>query len=246
MQRKIRKFVNYPPEINLGKYQIKNSKEKVNYRLCSVLVHEGNSIYSGHYYCYVRVNDNHWYCFNDDTVKKVDESAVLKQNPYLVFYEKVIDRNRIGYLKRNLSTDKLTFTKDKEKKIKRGEVNNGEKEIKEVKQVKESKNKIKLKEVQKIAKQTKKTPQKNSNVRAKKKSDGKNNNIKSPEKRNENKTKSKSNVSKIKTKLNENLNNTKSLRSNANQSKNSNKSTNFNDSTIVAPAMRTRSSNFKK
>jgi ubiquitin carboxyl-terminal hydrolase 36/42 len=86
-QRKIKKFITYDEQLDLNKY---SKKDKLNYRLSSVLVHHGNSIYSGHYYCYVRVSDNNWYCFNDANVKKVNEADVLKQTPYLLLYEKVI------------------------------------------------------------------------------------------------------------------------------------------------------------
>lgn len=84
------------------------TKEKVSYRLSSVLVHEGSSIYSGHYYCYVRVNGNEWYLFNDHSVRKVEESIVLKQTPYLLFYEKIIDRNRIRILKTPNKNDNIS------------------------------------------------------------------------------------------------------------------------------------------
>jgi ubiquitin carboxyl-terminal hydrolase 36/42 len=87
-QRKIRRFVPYDNMLDLTKY---SKKDKLNYKLSSVLVHNGNSIYAGHYLCYVRVSENNWYCFNDANVKKVNESEVLKQTPYLLLYEKVID-----------------------------------------------------------------------------------------------------------------------------------------------------------
>ena len=85
-QRKIKKFIKYDNEINLNKYQVNKNREKVTYRLSSVLIHEGSSIYSGHYYCYVRVAGKDWYLFNDHFVRKVEESVVLKQTPYLLFY----------------------------------------------------------------------------------------------------------------------------------------------------------------
>jgi ubiquitin carboxyl-terminal hydrolase 36/42 len=87
-QRKIKKFIPYDQYLDLSKYSKKNM---LNYRLSSVLVHHGNSIYSGHYYCYVRVSHENWYCFNDANVKKVNESEVLRQTPYLLLYEKVFD-----------------------------------------------------------------------------------------------------------------------------------------------------------
>jgi len=40
------------------------------YRLYGVLVHEGHSTSSGHYYCYVMTADGTWYCMNDHIVSR--------------------------------------------------------------------------------------------------------------------------------------------------------------------------------
>jgi len=45
-----------------------NSVEEHRYRLYGVLVHEGHSTSSGHYYCYVMTADGSWYCMNDHIV----------------------------------------------------------------------------------------------------------------------------------------------------------------------------------
>ena len=57
-----------------------------------MLIHKGNSIDSGHYYSFVRTSNNDWYVYNDHSVKKVDRHIVLNQKPYLLFYEKLIER----------------------------------------------------------------------------------------------------------------------------------------------------------
>jgi hypothetical protein len=41
---------------------------------------------------------NNWYCFNDQSVNKVDQDIIFKQRPYLLFYEKQIDQKRIRFL----------------------------------------------------------------------------------------------------------------------------------------------------
>lgn len=118
-QRKIKNFIEYDKEIDLNNFSLSSvnkNKEKTYYRLNSILVHEGSSIYSGHYYCYVRVSDNNWYCFNDDSVRKVDESKVLKQTPYLLFYEKILNRNRIGHLNVYNSVEKTIIDKERSSK----------------------------------------------------------------------------------------------------------------------------------
>lgn len=57
-----------------------------------MLIHTGSTVDSGHYFSYVRASNNDWYIFNDHSVKKTDKHVVLKQKPYLLFYEKLIER----------------------------------------------------------------------------------------------------------------------------------------------------------
>jgi len=45
-----------------------NAADDYRYRLYGVLVHEGHSTSSGHYYCYVMTADGSWYCMNDHIV----------------------------------------------------------------------------------------------------------------------------------------------------------------------------------
>jgi len=41
------------------------------YRLYAVLVHNGQTTNSGHYYCYVRAPGGTWHCMNDSSVSNV-------------------------------------------------------------------------------------------------------------------------------------------------------------------------------
>jgi hypothetical protein len=93
-QRKIKKYVKYEPEINyLNKFLYdQKGSEQYRYKLYSVLVHDGFSINSGHYYCYVKSSNDLWYCMNDSHVCRVSEKEVLQQTPYLLFYERVLDK----------------------------------------------------------------------------------------------------------------------------------------------------------
>lgn len=59
------------------------------------------------------MNGNEWYLFNDHSVRKVEESIVLKQTPYLLFYEKIIDRNRIRILKTPNKNDNTSSLSNK-------------------------------------------------------------------------------------------------------------------------------------
>jgi ubiquitin carboxyl-terminal hydrolase 36/42 len=45
-----------------------NMAMEYKYRLYGVLVHEGHSTSSGHYYCYVSTSNGAWYCMNDHMV----------------------------------------------------------------------------------------------------------------------------------------------------------------------------------
>lgn len=90
--RKVKKYIQYGNDLNLNflKNNI-NSNEDVRYRLYAVLVHEGFSTFSGHYYCYVKNSNDVWYCMNDSDVRQVPEKSILNQTPYLLFYERVIN-----------------------------------------------------------------------------------------------------------------------------------------------------------
>eukprot|EP00127_Corallochytrium_limacisporum_P006745 Clim_evm15s235 gene=Clim_evmTU15s235 len=56
------------------------------YELYGVIVHEGGSVHSGHYYAYVKNSNGHWYCMDDTTVTRVNESTVRRASAYLLFY----------------------------------------------------------------------------------------------------------------------------------------------------------------
>ena len=81
--RKVKSFVRYPTELDLSSF-VKDSR----YELYSVLIHEGYSLNSGHYYSYVKTHENKWFCMNDSFVSSTNETNVLKQLPYILFYKK--------------------------------------------------------------------------------------------------------------------------------------------------------------
>lgn len=56
------------------------------YDLVGVLVHQGGSVHSGHYYAYVRDSSGRWSCANDETVYRVSMEHVLQQQAYMLFY----------------------------------------------------------------------------------------------------------------------------------------------------------------
>ncbi|XP_051488425.1 ubiquitin carboxyl-terminal hydrolase 42-like, partial [Apus apus] len=87
---KINKAVKYPEYLDLRTYISQSSGEPVWYRLYAVLVHRGFSSDSGHYICYIKAGDGHWYKMNDDSVQLSDIETVLSQQAYLLFYISVL------------------------------------------------------------------------------------------------------------------------------------------------------------
>ena len=62
---------------------------KVNYALYGVIVHDGQSCLSGHYFSYVRVHDGGWYEVNDSKVIQRDKRAATSQGAaYILFYQR--------------------------------------------------------------------------------------------------------------------------------------------------------------
>ncbi|EPS64352.1 hypothetical protein M569_10430, partial [Genlisea aurea] len=87
---KIDKHVTFPTNLDLQPYTSSgiNNNEKLVYDLYAILVHSGISSTSGHYFCFVRVSPNMWCKFDDEMVELVDESIVLSQEAYVLFYTK--------------------------------------------------------------------------------------------------------------------------------------------------------------
>jgi len=58
------------------------------YTLYAVLVHVGNSMQNGHYYCFVKV-DRQWWKVNDAEVTRVKWKEVSQEQAYILFYKQV-------------------------------------------------------------------------------------------------------------------------------------------------------------
>lgn len=60
---------------------------KKDYELYAVNNHSGSRNY-GHYWSYAKVKDqeNKWFCFNDASVTEINESEVINNNSYILFY----------------------------------------------------------------------------------------------------------------------------------------------------------------
>lgn len=81
---KLSNLVDFPLKLIL-------SSEDDVYELIAVSNHIGDTMDSGHYYSYCKVKDiNKWYSFSDSTVTEIQETSVVSNLAYLLFYQKVV------------------------------------------------------------------------------------------------------------------------------------------------------------
>ncbi|XP_054251565.1 ubiquitin carboxyl-terminal hydrolase 36-like, partial [Indicator indicator] len=86
---KITKDVRYPMLLNVRPYMSARCGDPLLYSLYAVLVHSGHGCHTGHYYCYVQASNGQWYRMNDEEVCSADTRKVLKQQAYLLFYQRI-------------------------------------------------------------------------------------------------------------------------------------------------------------
>ncbi|KAL0210373.1 hypothetical protein RCL1_004809 [Eukaryota sp. TZLM3-RCL] len=80
--QKIDKFVRFPRILSIS---------DVKYELMSLLCHVGQSLSSGHWFCYRKNKKTAtWQCANDDVIKRVEEREVLSsRSAVLLFYDQI-------------------------------------------------------------------------------------------------------------------------------------------------------------
>uniref|UniRef100_UPI00403876B4 ubiquitin carboxyl-terminal hydrolase 17-like protein 6 n=1 Tax=Callospermophilus lateralis TaxID=76772 RepID=UPI00403876B4 len=83
---KIAKHVQYPECLDMQPYMSQQGRGPLVYALYAVLVHAGVSCHSGHYYCYIKAGNGHWYKMDDAKVVACDIACVLSQRAYVLFY----------------------------------------------------------------------------------------------------------------------------------------------------------------
>lgn len=87
---KINNLITFPiNELNINKYMSEYSTKLGNftYDLFAVSNHRG-SIHGGHYYSFVKsLTDTNWYCVNDNDVIKIDETKIVSNDAYILFYK---------------------------------------------------------------------------------------------------------------------------------------------------------------
>ena len=82
--RKIKDGIYYPMELDLTEYSV-NPKIPLKYKLISVTLHEGRTTSSGHYVAFCNQPNNTWSLYDDETVRRVNEKAVLRQQEAAYF-----------------------------------------------------------------------------------------------------------------------------------------------------------------
>ncbi|SCU78256.1 LAMI_0A03994g1_1 [Lachancea mirantina] len=85
---KIDAFVSFPQYLNMGRFCYRDGVKtppNMIYELIGVTTH-GGSVNQGHYTSMCKIPGGQWFKFNDSMVTSIAESAVLKQQAYLLFY----------------------------------------------------------------------------------------------------------------------------------------------------------------
>ncbi|XP_012982372.1 ubiquitin carboxyl-terminal hydrolase 17-like protein A [Mesocricetus auratus] len=78
--------VSYSEFLDFQPYVSQSPRDPLLYVLYAVLVHDGMTCHSGHYFCYVRAGNGHWYKMNDSSVTRCDMKSVLSEPAYVLFY----------------------------------------------------------------------------------------------------------------------------------------------------------------
>ena len=89
--KKLHNLIDYKEKVLFPEHQISSNKgttvTNVPYQLKAVIVHEGSTISSGHYVCYLKRGER-WYFSSDTTVRQSSYLEATSQEAYLLFYEK--------------------------------------------------------------------------------------------------------------------------------------------------------------
>ena len=86
---KIKSDVSFPDELDLSKYIDTDcfKDNDIKYTLYAIGNHSG-SINFGHYYAYIKINNEKWYEYNDSCVSPYPVSNGSSSSAYVLFYKK--------------------------------------------------------------------------------------------------------------------------------------------------------------
>ena len=87
--RKISKHVDFDPVLDISPFMSHPPKHAALYDLYGILVHQGHSMHSGHYYCFLKgTGGGEWHKFDDTRVCATSSRNAMGQSPYILFYIK--------------------------------------------------------------------------------------------------------------------------------------------------------------
>jgi len=84
--RKNTAHIQCPEILDISKYLGAGANQKVTYSLSALVVHEGSSTNSGHYYAVVRSPDGSWTTKDDSHQRNIRLDQVLAKKAYVLFY----------------------------------------------------------------------------------------------------------------------------------------------------------------
>ncbi|KAF1742112.1 hypothetical protein MXB_2343, partial [Myxobolus squamalis] len=86
------KHINFYEELDITPYVLNGDESK--YSLYGVIVHQGSTCSSGHYYAYAKSQHGIWSQLNDSSVSATGVKRLLSDSAYLLFYQKVDSTTR--------------------------------------------------------------------------------------------------------------------------------------------------------
>lgn len=93
---KLKRQVSYPEFLDLQPYLSQPTGGPLPYALQAVLVHDGETCHSGHYYCCVKAGHGKWYKMDDAQVTRCDATSVLSEPAYVLFYVQQTDLKKVN------------------------------------------------------------------------------------------------------------------------------------------------------
>ncbi|XP_021066647.1 ubiquitin carboxyl-terminal hydrolase 17-like protein A isoform X2 [Mus pahari] len=115
MGNKLDRKVSYPEFLDLKPYLSQPTHGPLPYALYAVLVHDGATCDSGHYFCCVKAGHGKWYKMDDTKVTRCDVTSVLNENAYVLFYVQQTDLKQISI---DMSEDRVHEVLDSEYQVK--------------------------------------------------------------------------------------------------------------------------------
>ncbi|OHT01034.1 Clan CA, family C19, ubiquitin hydrolase-like cysteine peptidase [Tritrichomonas foetus] len=83
---KLKQIIEYPDVLTMNRIV---DQKQIEYKLCAVVEHIGNTPDGGHYVCYARKLDGSWVKFDDHNITYMDKDQHLGLQAYLLLYNQI-------------------------------------------------------------------------------------------------------------------------------------------------------------